>query len=365
MDFLLFIFLFEVFLPDISNLQPSMKQDLDAMPSDEEQYYSDDDYLSNNDSGHEDDKNEEANHVVRKPEENEGGTSANEKRGNYYKDVKHYVFTTRSQNDTGSEISVSATTDLKFAVKNYKLVNTTEKKPEKSVSEEEEKHNQPSRKNIPTSTPNVPAFWTMLAKAINDTTVNMVDKDQFYQAIPASDLNTTSKDKLSQLEEVKIKLLLGISLMTLILLIPLLIFCFATLYKLRNLSDKSFDSQYTVNPELATLSYFHPSEGVSDTSYSKSADSSTQWGHTASNVKRSSKKKPKSKSMDYSADPDHTALNEEATTTFLSLEKTTFLPPVEPAFHLPEEPTFLPPEMLGFLDPSLASLQQSVAVSLF
>ncbi|CAO2588119.1 Eqtn [Lemmus lemmus] len=303
MDFLLFIFLFEVFLPDISNLQPSMKQDLDAMPSDEEQYYSDD-------------KNEEANHVVRKPEENEGGTSANEKRGNYYKDVKHYVFTTRSQNDTGSEISVSATTDLKFAVKN-------------------------------SSTPNVPAFWTMLAKAINDTTVNMVDKDQFYQAIPASDLNTTSKDKLSQLEEVKIKLLLGISLMTLILLIPLLIFCFATLYKLRNLSDKSFDSQYTVNPELATLSYFHPSEGVSDTSYSKSADSSTQWGHTASNVKRSSKKKPKSKSMDYSADPDHTALNEEATTTFLSLEKTTFLPPVEPAFHLPEEPTFLPPEMLG------------------
>ncbi|CAO2588118.1 Eqtn [Lemmus lemmus] len=262
MDFLLFIFLFEVFLPDISNLQPSMKQDLDAMPSDEEQYYSDD-------------KNEEANHVVRKPEENEGGTSANEKRGNYYKDVKHYVFTTRSQNDTGSEISVSATTDLKFAVKN-------------------------------SSTPNVPAFWTMLAKAINDTTVNMVDKDQFYQAIPASDLNTTSKDKLSQLEEVKIKLLLGISLMTLILLIPLLIFCFATLYKLRNLSDKSFDSQYTVNPELATLSYFHPSE-----------------------------------------DPDHTALNEEATTTFLSLEKTTFLPPVEPAFHLPEEPTFLPPEMLG------------------
>lgn len=45
--------------------------------------------------------------------------------------------------------------------------------------------------------------------------------------------------------------------------------------------------EYSVNPELATLSYFHPSEGVSDTSFSKSAESSTFWGTTSSELKKS------------------------------------------------------------------------------
>ncbi|XP_041911241.1 equatorin [Arvicola amphibius] len=312
---------------------------LDDTPSDEEQYYSDDEHMNNNDPGHEDDKNTESNPVIHKPKENEGDTPANEKNDHYYKDVKQYVFTTQNSNGTDSEISVSATTNLKFALKNYKPINTTEKSSEKSISEEEEKPHEPSRKP---STPNVPAFWTMLAKVISDTSVNMDDKDQFYQAIPGSDLNTTSKDKLSELEEAKIKLMLGISLMTLILLIPLLIFCFATLYKLRTLSEKSFGTQYSVNPELATLSYFHPSEGISDTSYSRSADSSTYWGNTTSNLKQSRTKKSKLKSMDYSADSDQTALNEE---------ETTFLPPEESAFLLPEEPDLLPPEEPDLLPP--------------
>lgn len=42
--------------------------------------------------------------------------------------------------------------------------------------------------------------------------------------------------------------------------------------------------EYSVNPELATLSYFHPLEGVSDTSFSKTAESSTFWGTTSSEL---------------------------------------------------------------------------------
>ncbi|XP_041507087.1 equatorin [Microtus oregoni] len=292
-----------------------MSEDLDDTPSDEEQYYSDDENLSNNDPGHEDDKNAESNPVIHKLKENEGDISANEKNEKYFKDVKQYVFTTQNSNGTDSEISVSTTTNLKFALKN-------------------------------SSTPNVPAFWTMLAQVINETPVNMDDKDQLYQAIPSSDLNTTSKDKLSEIEEAKFKLMLGISLMTLILLIPLLIFCFVTLYKLRKLSDKSFGSQYSVNPELATLSYFHPSEGVSDTSYSRSADSGTYWTNTTSDLKQSSTKKPKLKHMDYSADSDQTPLNEEET-AFLLPEESAFLLPEESDLIPPEDPTFLPPQELG------------------
>ncbi|XP_005352799.1 equatorin [Microtus ochrogaster] len=346
MYFLLFIFLFEVFLPDISNLQLSAGQDLDDTPSDEEQYYSDDENLSNNDPGHEDDKNAESNPVIHKLKENEGDISANEKNEKYFKDVKQYVFTTRNSNGTDSEISVSTTMNLKFALKNYKLIKTTETSSEKSISEEEEKPNEPPRKHIQTSTPNVPAFWTMLAKVINETPMNMDDKDQLYQAIPSSDLNTTSKDKLSKIEEAKLKLMLGISLMTLILLIPLLIFCFVTLHKLRKLSDKSFGSQYSVNPELATLSYFHPSEGISDTSYSRSADSSTYSANTTSDLKQPSTKKPKLKPMDYSADSSQTPLNEEET-AFLLPEKSAFFLPEEPDLIPPEDPTFLPPQELG------------------
>lgn len=35
------------------------------------------------------------------------------------------------------------------------------------------------------------------------------------------------------------------------------------------------------NPELANISYFHPSEDISDSSFSKSAESSTYWGTTS------------------------------------------------------------------------------------
>ncbi|XP_052031763.1 equatorin [Apodemus sylvaticus] len=241
MDFMLLIFLSGVFLPHIISRQPIVEQDPGMMLSDEEQYYAD-----------EEKKTDENSVGLRKSEENEGDAPTNEKAGNYYKDIKQYVFTTPSEN---SEISVTATTDVKFAMKKKKAGKPT-------VSEEEEKPNEPTRK---TSTPNVPAFWTMLAKAINETTVSMDDKDLFFQPIPASDLNSTNEDQLSELEEIKLKLMLGISMMTLILLIPLLIFCFATLYKLRHLRDKSCESQYSVNPELATLSYFHPSEGSNQT----------------------------------------------------------------------------------------------------
>ncbi|XP_051012767.1 equatorin [Acomys russatus] len=310
MDFMLLIFLSGLFLPEISNLRSNVEQEAYMMPTDEEQYYADEESMANNDHGHEDDKHIGSNSVMQKSEDSEDNSPANEKTGNYYKDIKQYVFTTQNPNGTESEISVSATTDLKFALKN-------------------------------SSTPNVPAFWTMLVKAINGTTVHMDDKDQLFQAIPGSDLYTASEDKLSELEDLKLKLMLGISLMTLILLLPLLIFCFATLYKLRCQSDKSYESQYSVNPELTTLSYFHPSEGLSDTSFSKSAESSSYWG-TSSELRRSSTKKYKSKFMEVSEPLDQIVLQEEP--IFLSSEQPTFLP-------MEEESTFLPPEELDFFPP--------------
>ncbi|KAL1776284.1 equatorin [Sigmodon hispidus] len=248
------------------------------------------------------------------------------------------VFSTQNQNGTDSEISVSATTNLKVALKNIlKYVKINSKTTlGKSAGEEEAKANEPTQ--FLTTTPNVPEFWTMLAKAISESTVIMNDKDQFFQAIPGSDVNTTSEDKLWELEELKLKLMLGISLMTLILLFPLLIFCFLTMHKLKHLSEKSYESQYSVNPELATLSYFHPTEGVSDTSFSKSGESSSYWGNTSSDLRRSSTRKSKSKTIDYSADSDQTVLNEPAAATFIL--------PDEPAFLPPEEPAFLPPEQV-------------------
>ncbi|XP_003478915.2 equatorin [Cavia porcellus] len=183
-------------------------------------------------------------------EENMINPPANEKTGNYYKDIKQYVFTTKNPNGTVSEISVKATTNLNFALKTL-------------------------------TTPNVPAFWTMLAKAINGTIAGTGGKDQLFQPIPDSDVNATNEDKLSDLEALKLKLMLGIALMTLLIFIPLMIFCIVTLYKLKQLSSKPRPSQYSIDPELAVLSYFHPSEGVSDTSFSNSADSSLYWNTAA------------------------------------------------------------------------------------
>lgn len=77
--------------------------------------------------------------------------------------------------------------------------------------------------------------------------------------------------------------------------------------------EKSCESgEYSVNPELATLSYFHPSEGVSDTSFSKSAESSTFWGTTSSELKDSDTKS-KSRTTDViSTVSDETGVNDES-----------------------------------------------------
>uniref|UniRef100_A0A2I2ZF15 Equatorin n=1 Tax=Gorilla gorilla gorilla TaxID=9595 RepID=A0A2I2ZF15_GORGO len=244
MNFILFIFIPGVFSLKSSTLKPTIEALPNVIPLNED--------------------------VNKQEEENEDHTPnyapANEKNGNYYKDIKQYVFTTQNPNGTESETSVRATTDLNFALKNG-------------------------------STPNVPAFWTMLAKAINGTAVVMDYKDQLFHPIPESDVNATQGENQPDLEDLKIKIMLGISLMTLLLFVVLLAFCSATLYKLRHLSYKSCESQYSVNPELATMSYFHPSEGVSDTSFSKSAESSTFLGTTSSAMRRSGTRTSESKIM--------------------------------------------------------------------
>ncbi|KAM4877998.1 equatorin [Thomomys bottae] len=323
MIFILFIFLSGFFLPEISNLKTQTEELPEAVSSEDYPYYKDDysldhpttdspvhdstvhDSTLHHSRVHEDEGHMDNNNVIHKQEHTYSEpTPANPKTGNYYKDIKQYVFTTKNANGTESEISVRATTDLRVALKNYNVLNTT------SSSQETTSEEPIEPETIPRTTPNVPAFWSMLAKAINGTTVSMDDKDQLFQPIPSSDLNSTSGDKLSELEEIKVKLMLGITLMTLILLVPLLIFCFATLCRLRQLSKKKEESHYSINPELATMSYFHPSQGVSDTSFSKSADSSTFWGGTTSSDMKKSGTLSKSRTvMDTSTGSDE--LNEE------------------------------------------------------
>uniref|UniRef100_A0A8C6CE43 Uncharacterized protein n=1 Tax=Moschus moschiferus TaxID=68415 RepID=A0A8C6CE43_MOSMO len=111
MNFILFIFLSGVFTPEVSGIDPPYEAD-DEQPM--------------------------AEHPHTMEEENKEHTP--EKTGDYYKDVKQYVFTTQNPNGTQSEISVRATTDLNFSLRNYKLFNeTTTTAPPEVVSHEESK----------------------------------------------------------------------------------------------------------------------------------------------------------------------------------------------------------------------------------
>ncbi|XP_019508232.1 PREDICTED: LOW QUALITY PROTEIN: equatorin, partial [Hipposideros armiger] len=229
----------------------------------------------------------------------------NEKNDNHYKDIKQYVFTTQNPNGTQSEISVRATTDLNFALRNYKLINETTTSPTGKPSEEYPKESSenplqsisyytvviPGAYHYMKSTqgPNEPAFWTMLAKAINGTPTGESgeEKDQLFHPIPSSDLNATNEDNLAKQQDIKLKFMLVISLLTLFLFVILLAVSSALLYKLKTNYNKKCESEYSINPELATLSYFQPSEGISDTSFSRSADSSTYWATTSSELRKS------------------------------------------------------------------------------
>ncbi|XP_049750898.1 equatorin [Elephas maximus indicus] len=230
MNFILFIFLSGVFSSDSSDIKPNFEEFPDAMPL----------FKQEN----------------KEQEKNKDKVPANEKSGNHYKDIKQYTFVTQGPNGTGPEISLRATTDVNFILRNS--LNAT---PPREQRNEE--------------------------------------KDQLFNPIPSSDVNLESKQEAGELEGIKQKLMLGISLMSLFLFLALLTLCCATLYKLRKLSSKSEcdDGQYSVNPELAEMSYFHPSEGVSDTSFSKSVESSTFWGNSSSEFRKSGLRKSKSKSM--------------------------------------------------------------------
>ncbi|XP_006143142.1 equatorin [Tupaia chinensis] len=295
MNFILFVFLSGVFSSEVSNLKSTVKGRPDVISLDEDENREEEENLK---------------------EHTQHGAPADDNSHENFRDVKQYVFTTQNANGSESEISVRATTDLKFALKNYKMINKTTS--EKPISEEEKSVPESSHKNIQKSTPNVPEFWTKLAKAISETTKSMDDKDQLFQPIPSSDVNATNEEEeeeeLSELDEIKYKLMLGISLMTLILFATLLAFCSIMLYRMKQLSYKSCQSEYTINPELATLSYFHPSEGISDTSFSKSAESSTFWGTASSDLRKPTIRRSLSKTMTdgISTGSDDTGINEES-----------------------------------------------------
>ncbi|XP_005401204.1 PREDICTED: equatorin-like isoform X1 [Chinchilla lanigera] len=192
-------------------------------------------------------------------------------------------FVTQNPNSNDSEITVKATTDLTFALKNYKINTTTEI----PTTEEHEPIASPQKTKQKT-TPTVPALWTKLVEAVSGTTVGTGDKDQLFQPIPSSDENDTSaEDHLPGLEDFKLTLILGLTLITLIIVIILLAFCIAVLFKLGNLNCKRRKRQYFINPELAKRSYFHPSKDVSDTSFSKSTQSSTFEDTSSSDPRKS------------------------------------------------------------------------------
>ncbi|XP_045696424.1 equatorin [Phyllostomus hastatus] len=182
-------------------------------------------------------------------EEIKDNVTDNEKNDHHFTDTKQYVFTTQTPNGTQSEISVKATTDLRFALRNYS-----------------------------TQGPNEPAFWTMLAKALNETKGNEEAKDQLFQPVPSSDFNATNEEEGVEQQDNKLKLMLGISLMTLCLFVILLAVSSSLLYKLKTSFIKKHEREYAINPQLANLSYFHPAEGISDSSFSRSGGSSTVLG---------------------------------------------------------------------------------------
>ncbi|KAF6124142.1 equatorin [Phyllostomus discolor] len=246
MNFMLFTFLSGVFSSGISGMASNNKES-DMVPIIDEE---------NNE------------------EEIKDNVTNNEKNDHNFTDTKQYVFTTRTPNGTQSEISVKATTDLRFAVRNYKLVNETTTPPSGKSSED---HSESTFQKS-TQGPNEPAFWTMLAKALNGTKGSEEAKDQLFQPVPSSDFNATNEEEVVGPQDNKLKLMLGISLMTLCLFVILLAVSSSLLYKLKTSFIKKREREYTINPQLANLSYFHPAEGVSDSSFSRSGDSSTVLG---------------------------------------------------------------------------------------
>ncbi|XP_007946335.1 equatorin [Orycteropus afer afer] len=223
-------------------------------------------------------------------EKNKDKVPANEKNGNYYKDIK--------QSQAHTETSTTKTTE-----------NLTEKPTEEYTTKEPlEDHDNHFQK--PNRGQNEPEFWTNLEKALNETSTreeHREEKDQLFNPIPNSDLDLVNKETVSDLEDIKLKLMLGISLMSLFLFLTLLTFGCATLYKLRQLSKQKCESQYSINPELAEMSYFHPSEGISDTSFSKSTENSMFWANNSSEFRKSGIRKSNSRNT---ADMTSTSLDE-------------------------------------------------------
>uniref|UniRef100_A0A8D2DX31 Uncharacterized protein n=1 Tax=Sciurus vulgaris TaxID=55149 RepID=A0A8D2DX31_SCIVU len=109
MSFILFIFLSGFFPSGINNLKANTEELPNVTSSNEDEHK--EEHATTIDHVHEDET-----HIKYHGE----STPANEKTGNYYKDIKQYVFTTKNPPGTESEITVTATTGLRFAVKHCK-----------------------------------------------------------------------------------------------------------------------------------------------------------------------------------------------------------------------------------------------------
>ncbi|XP_039401508.1 equatorin isoform X6 [Mauremys reevesii] len=118
-------------------------------------------------------------------------------------------------------------------------------------------------------------------------------RNMFFKPVPMSDKGDLIQKKAANVgrkKDVREILMLAVSSTTLIILIIFMICCGVTLSQFSR-QKKGFSNASTTHAEqqrLAYLSYFQPLEGVSDSSFSKTADSSMWDEKTLSEIRSNS-----------------------------------------------------------------------------
>ncbi|CAM4559198.1 unnamed protein product [Lepidochelys olivacea] len=125
-------------------------------------------------------------------------------------------------------------------------------------------------------------------------------RNMFFKPVPMSDkddLNQKKAANVGRKKDVRETLMLAVSSTTLIILIIFMICCGVTLnqFSKRKKGSSNASSTHAEQQGLAYLSYFQPLEGVSDSSFSKTADSS-MWDEKTLSAIRSNSQSRHSKS---------------------------------------------------------------------
>ncbi|KAG6928985.1 equatorin, sperm acrosome associated [Chelydra serpentina] len=125
-------------------------------------------------------------------------------------------------------------------------------------------------------------------------------RNMFFKPVPMSDKGDLIQKKAANVgrkKDVRETLMLAVSSTTLIILIIFMICCGVTLNQFSKQKKGSSNASTTHSEQqrLAYLSYFQPLEGVSDSSFSKTADSSSMWDEKTASAIRSNSQSRHSK----------------------------------------------------------------------